>query len=163
MTLTTQQRIEVNLLRNRLLNESTERIRDDQKRAVRITDTAYSAATLIPILDGLLRSSYEQPNVTTSGGVEQPCPRIPSVREPEAVFKVGETVAFTFEASGKSFTKEGIVMSVVPAGVDPQFYKHGAKQGCPRDHISYLVRIKGTLRLYWPLTKDLKKPICPSS
>lgn len=74
-------------------------------------------------------------------------------------FAVGDTVAWTSQAGGYAKTKVGVVVAVVPAGEYPSredyasLYRN-AGVGMPRDHESYVVRVKGG-GVYWPRAKAL--------
>lgn len=78
----------------------------------------------------------------------------------EQGFKVGDSATWTSQAAGRTVTKTGVVEQVVRAGASPdrerfpQLYR-GPGVGMPRDHESYVVRVKGR-GLYWPRSKALK-------
>lgn len=71
-----------------------------------------------------------------------------------SIFKLGDRVAWTSSASGKTSRKEGEVVAVVPAGERPP-PKGLRDPGAPRDHESYVV-VVGTKR-YWPKVDKLER------
>ena len=83
--------------------------------------------------------------------------------EKEKSFQVGDTVTWTSQAGGKSKTKTGKVVIIVPAGkllgeipLGGFRFRH-LTLFSSRDHESYLVQVGKSRRLYWPLVKNLKR------
>ena len=81
-------------------------------------------------------------------------------------FRVGDTVTWTSQAGGKSKTKTGKVVAEVPAGANVWHWLPGGfnysrlpKGVSVRSERSYLVKVEGESRLYWPLVKYLEKVI----
>lgn len=79
-------------------------------------------------------------------------------------FQVGDTVTWTSQAGGKSKTKTGKVIAVVPKGVNVrQWVPDGFNDSrLPQNlsfrfHESYLIQVGRSKRLYWPLVKYLEK------
>ena len=70
-------------------------------------------------------------------------------------FKVGDRVEWTSQAGGSTRTKRGAVVEVVKRGEAPAPISKNRNPGMPRDHESYLVRVKGS-GLYWPRVKALR-------
>lgn len=85
-----------------------------------------------------------------------------SKQNPET-FQIGDTVTWTSQAGGKSKTKKGIVLYVIPPAIVPK--NHVTAGGWNwkrvgvtfRDHESYLIQVGKSKRLYWPLVKYLEK------
>jgi len=80
-------------------------------------------------------------------------------------FSVGDTVTWTSQSGGRSKTKTGKVVVVVPRRrplhslemADTSWKMgHFATYGT-RDHESYLVQVGRSNRLYWPLVKYLEE------
>lgn len=76
-------------------------------------------------------------------------------------FRVGDRVIWTSQSQGFTTTKTGIIVAVVPGGVDPiKVVPAGMKimplHGVARNYESYLVQVGGSKTLYWPLVKNLK-------
>lgn len=76
-------------------------------------------------------------------------------------FKPGDHVTWTSQAGGKSKTKQGIVIAVVPkfqpmGYAIPEGFKFKGFDGAVRFHESYLIQVGKSKRLYWPLVKYLK-------
>ncbi len=67
-------------------------------------------------------------------------------------FSVGDIVRWSSQSFGCPKTKTGEVIRVIPAGA-PSGVK---KSGRPRDHESYVVRVKGSGEM-WPLVRYLQK------
>jgi hypothetical protein len=65
--------------------------------------------------------------------------------------KVGDLVVWDSQSDGKSRTKQGVIVEVIPPGKRPNL--RGA--GSARKYESYLVRVGG--RIYWPRVIHLKK------
>lgn len=78
-------------------------------------------------------------------------------------FQIGDTATWTSQAGGKSKTKKGIVLYVIPPAIVPK--NHVTAGGWNwkrvgvtfRDHESYLIQVGKSKRLYWPLVKYLEK------
>jgi hypothetical protein len=70
-------------------------------------------------------------------------------------FKIGDGVEWTSQSAGTKTTKRGKVVHVLPAGCVPPKLSKNSNPGGYRDHISYLVRVKGK-GLYWPKASYLK-------
>jgi hypothetical protein len=82
-------------------------------------------------------------------------------------FQPGDTITWTSQAGGKSKTKTGKVIAVLPANKSvAQFYREGGIVGdfqltripiiiSSRNHESYLIQVGKSKRLYWPLVKYL--------
>jgi hypothetical protein len=70
-------------------------------------------------------------------------------------FKVGDRVEWTSQAAGVTRTKVGVVEHVVAPREDPGPMSKNRVPGMPRDHESYLVRVKGR-GCYWPRVKALR-------
>lgn len=78
-------------------------------------------------------------------------------------FQIGDTVTWTSQAGGKSKTKKGIVLYVIPPAIVPK--NHVTAGGWNwkrvgvtfRDHESYLIQVGNDKRLYWPLVKYLER------
>lgn len=78
------------------------------------------------------------------------------------MFDVNVKVIWTSASGGFSKTKQGMIVAVVPPGRDPKdfiptgysFKNHRSPR--PRAYVSYLVRVEGTKKLYWPVVSDLK-------
>lgn len=76
-------------------------------------------------------------------------------------FQIGDTVTWTSQAGGKSKTKTGEVIAIVPKlqrmGYSiPDGFRFNGWDGATRSHESYLVQVGKSKRLYWPLVKHLK-------
>ena len=76
-------------------------------------------------------------------------------------FRVGDRVIWTSQSQGFTKTKTGIIVAVVPGGVDPiKVVPAGMKimplHGFARNYESYLVQVAGSKTLYWPLVNNLK-------
>lgn len=77
-------------------------------------------------------------------------------------FQVGDTVTWTSQAGGKSKTKTGKIVRIVPVNtrpydVMPEGYWVRAALYLHRPHESYLIQVGKSKRLYWPLVKYLEK------
>lgn len=75
-------------------------------------------------------------------------------------FKVNDVVTWTSQAQGHRTTKTGTVVVVIPAHLHPTRMPGLALRlrkdtGCPRDHESYVVRVAGQSKLYWPVASQL--------
>jgi hypothetical protein len=70
-------------------------------------------------------------------------------------FKIGDEVEWTSQSAGTKTTKRGKVVHVLPAGKGPGKISKNSNPGAARDHVSYLVRVKGK-GLYWPKASYLK-------
>jgi hypothetical protein len=82
-------------------------------------------------------------------------------RNPER-FKRGDLVTWASQACGKTITKEGMVIDVVPAGEYPPDKVHGSGKGkcLPRDHESYVILGSAAgkrNKRFWPLVKNLRR------
>ena len=77
-------------------------------------------------------------------------------------FKIGDVVEWTSQSAGSVATKIGTVEGVVWAGQRPERTSRNPSPGAPRDHASYLVRVKGR-GLYWPRVAHLRmfRPASP--
>lgn len=76
-------------------------------------------------------------------------------------FKVGDNVYWSSQAQGRTKEKVGHVFAVVPPLVDPQTLIPPEMNklklpGFPRKHESYLIRVKKSINLYWPVVKNLR-------
>lgn len=83
--------------------------------------------------------------------------------EQTKTFQLGDLVTWTSQAGGKSKTKTGKVLFVIPPGKilreiftgSPELeISHLGIYGT-RDHESYLIQVGKSKRLYWPLVKYL--------
>lgn len=86
-------------------------------------------------------------------------------------FKVGSKVKWQSSAAGSWTEKQGIVVAIIPATADVRReidtrVKAGTHRsnygfGMPRDHESYLVEVrqsmKGKAILYWPVVSRLQR------
>lgn len=81
-------------------------------------------------------------------------------------FQIGDAVTWTSQAGGKSKTKTGRVVFIVPANIGlRQIVSRESKEYSVdhlglfsgRDHESYLIQVGKSKRLYWPLVKYLEK------
>lgn len=80
-------------------------------------------------------------------------------------FSVGDTVTWTSQAGGRSKTKTGEVVAVVPHRrplhslqmADTSWKMSHLGIYSMRDYESYLVQVGKSKRLYWPLVKYLEK------
>ena len=77
-------------------------------------------------------------------------------------FQIGDTVIWTSQAGGKSKTKTGEVIAIVPKlqrmGYSiPDGFRFNGWDVATRSHESYLVQVGKSKRLYWPLVKYLEK------
>lgn len=89
-----------------------------------------------------------------------------SALRPDAFFEVGEEVAWTSQAQGYTKTKVGTIVAIVDSEMWPQdvvnqfepaLRKLSTRKmggGSPRDHVSYLIRVKRSL--YWPRVEGLR-------
>jgi hypothetical protein len=73
---------------------------------------------------------------------------------------VGDRVEWTSQAGGCTRTKAGIVEVVLRPGEQPAPLSKNRNPGMPRDHESYLVRVKGR-GLYWPRVAALRPEVTP--
>jgi hypothetical protein len=79
------------------------------------------------------------------------------------MLQVNTKVVWTSQSSGYRKTKVGIIVAVVPPGVDPTtcippgYRMLNKEPGAPRKIESYLVRVGNSRKLYWPLVNKLKK------
>lgn len=80
-------------------------------------------------------------------------------------FKPGDLVTWTSQASGKSKTKQGVLIGMVPAMEKVLMYVPASYSlrnsnevvlSQRRNHESYLIQVGKSKRLYWPLVKYLK-------
>lgn len=71
-----------------------------------------------------------------------------------STFSVGDRVQWTSQSAGYTSTKIGVVETIIPAGATPPKTSKSPQPGAARDHVSYLVRVKGK-GLYWPRVKHL--------
>lgn len=78
--------------------------------------------------------------------------------------QVGEKVIWRSQSNGRATVKEGVVVIVVPAQVDPRniVLPEGLVlprnfNASPRNHTSYLIRVGKQKHLYWPLVKNLRR------
>ena len=99
-------------------------------------------------------------------------PRTFSVDEIEHAYKVGDSVAWSSQASGSTTEKVGVIISVIPSGTRPGDALKNIKEddynirlvpvdGQPRKITSYFVAVRaGSERqkpvIYWPIVKRLK-------
>jgi hypothetical protein len=74
-------------------------------------------------------------------------------------FSKGDMVRWTSSSQGYTKEKLSVIVHVVAAGEGvPSYFKRGAKAhpGLPRDHESYIVKVKGKGH-YWPRVSLLQK------
>jgi hypothetical protein len=71
------------------------------------------------------------------------------------MFKVGDRVEWTSQAGGCTRTKAGEVLVVLSPGETVGPMSKNRNPGMPRDHESYLVRVKGK-GVYWPRVSALR-------
>jgi len=77
------------------------------------------------------------------------------------VFDINQKVTWASESGGFRKVKRGMIIAIVPAATDPRscippgysFKNHRMAKW--RKEVSYLVRIEGTKKLYWPVADDL--------
>ena len=69
--------------------------------------------------------------------------------------RVGTRVEWTSQSAGIAAVKRGIVEAVIPRGERPAKTSKNPVPGAARDHVSYLVRVKGR-GLYWPRVSHLR-------
>jgi hypothetical protein len=72
-----------------------------------------------------------------------------------SAFKIGECVTWTSQSAGVEIAKVGTVKEIVPAGSRPIGRSKFNAPGGPRDHESYIVRVRGR-GLYWPRVAGLR-------
>lgn len=82
---------------------------------------------------------------------------------------VGEEVTWESQAGGRTTTKQGVIVEVVPALRSPSLgelrqYHAPHSVGNPRNHESYLVAVpnksgRGRPHLYWPVVSLLKEVV----
>lgn len=99
--------------------------------------------------DDLLQSASES----------EPAEPTPS---PSGGFKLGAMVTWSSQAGGRTTTKVGEIVAVVPPGKKP---KDVAGAGSSRDHESYVVKARdsrGHDKRYWPLVKYLSSVTAPN-
>lgn len=70
-------------------------------------------------------------------------------------FKIGDRVEWTSQSAGCTRTKAGVVECVLDPREEPGPMSKNRNPGMVRDHVSYLVRVKGR-GLYWPRVKALR-------
>jgi len=77
--------------------------------------------------------------------------------------KVGSIVKWTSQSGGHVTKKLGKVVAIVPVEGSPYSQMPDGFRdnsysgyGIPRDHVSYLVQVGKSKRLYWPLVKNLE-------
>lgn len=91
-----------------------------------------------------------------------------------AVFKVGDSVTWSSQANGRTITKIGKIISVVPPlkapfrlvygsthyalpdGQEIPFSRTNYGGGLPRGHESYVVSVDNGKAYYWPLVSKLR-------
>lgn len=85
----------------------------------------------------------------------------------EADIQVGDTIKWSSQSHGYYKEKAGVVIAIVPAGVDVRDVQHGLSAGfklldgpgMSRKRVSYLIAVapkpgsNAKPQLYWPLTK----------
>jgi hypothetical protein len=72
-------------------------------------------------------------------------------------FAPGDRVEWTSQSAGSTRTKFGFVEAVVAAGERPAAMSKNRNPGGARDHVSYLVRVRGKNGgLYWPRAAALR-------
>jgi hypothetical protein len=77
------------------------------------------------------------------------------------VFDINQKVAWTSESGGHAKVKRGMIIAIVPPAKDPRacippgysFKNHRVAKW--RKDVSYLVRIEGSKKLYWPVVDNL--------
>lgn len=70
---------------------------------------------------------------------------------------IGDRVTWTSQSAGTWTTKRGVIVSIVPPGTRPERISN---PGCPRDHVSYVVRARldgGQSKRYWPRVELLQE------
>jgi hypothetical protein len=83
------------------------------------------------------------------------------------MYSINEKVAWTSASGGFKKKKTGIIIAIVPPATDPRscipagygFKNHHVAKW--RKDESYLVRIEGTKKLYWPVVSDLTSVLDP--
>jgi hypothetical protein len=70
-------------------------------------------------------------------------------------WSAGDNVEWVSQSNGRTAVKRGTVETVVPARAAPPPISKNRNPGMPRDHESYLVRVKGR-GLYWPRVAALR-------
>lgn len=79
-------------------------------------------------------------------------------------FHIGDKVVWTSQAAGRSKTKTGEVVAIVPEGTEVRDCvpdgMHMNDYGMPRKDVSYLILVqrKRSTKLYWPVASNLSKP-----
>lgn len=164
--LTPEERIDLLRFRDRVIAESRDRVYATCpipsaggfiRSGIAFTDTSREAERILPILDRILAiHDNVQPNVTTSGGIEQPALTLRT-----APFKIGYKVFWTAQSDGSETIRSGVVFAVVPAGERvrnriPEGFSTWLIPGPIRDHESYLVRVGTSKLLFWPPVGELR-------
>lgn len=77
-------------------------------------------------------------------------------------FEKGDRVQWVSRKGGRStqlLLRIGTVVDVISIGCRPEVFwpSIGSDVGSPRDHVSYVVRVDSSRKLYWPKVVDLEK------